>query len=172
MDLLEKISYLKWNFSKEEFINFFSHKTWYPPHPTQNAIGFSDIINNKNVSIVAYFTVETEYDKLSNIVIIFTDEMSDVQLNYFFEYYVKYFDDKYKKRINTRTIPNRSSNSDLIKYMTSKSVMWVNDGTVVSVDVALADDGSPNPSLSIRLSDRYNDPITKIAKDHIDSQFK
>lgn len=168
MNLIEEISSLKWGLSKQEYKNVFSDKQWQPDHPTQNAVGFYDTIQNRTVFVVAYFLTD-EQDKLGKIIINFEGIETDTQRKYIFEDQIKYLTEKYGKPIRSMTTPEKST--AMPEYCLSERIMWKTSDTVIDASLALSKHDSPNPFLGITFYDKQNDPFVKEFVNWIDSDY-
>jgi len=168
MKLLEQISSLKWDLRKQEYKNIFSDKQWLPDHPSQNAIAFSDSIENRLVSVVSYFIVDNQ-DKLAKIAISFEDIETDTQRKFIFESVIKSLIDKYGEPKYSTTMPQIDTPPE---YRFSESIRWAKDDTVVEAILALSEHGSLNPGLVIFFYDKNNDPLMKEFPDYASPNYE
>lgn len=158
MDLIEEIASLEWGLSKQEYRNVFSDKQWQPDHPTQNAVGFYDTIQDRTVFVVAYFLTDKQ-DKLGKIIINFEGIETDTQRKYIFENQIKYLTEKYGKPARSTTTPKKST--AMPECCLSEQIIWKTNDTVIDASLALSKHDSPNPFLGITFFDRQNDPFIK-----------
>jgi len=157
MDLIEKISKIGWNLQKQEYKNIFSDKEWLPDHPTQNAIKFSDNIDNRQVSVYAYFLTDNQ-DALGKIAISFEDIQTDVQRKYIFENLIRFLTEKYGNPKYSSTMSRLSTPPE---YRISESMRWATEDTVVEASLALSEHGAINPALIVFFYSKKNDPLMK-----------
>ena len=158
MNIIEKISLLKWGLPKQEYKNIFSNKQWFPNHPTQNAVGFSDEIENRNVSVVAYFIINDEIDRLARIVINFENIETDTQRKFIFENQVKDLNKLYGEMKYSTTMTRLDTSQE---YRLSELIIWKKNNTTVNATLALSEHGCLNPGVTIAFGDGQNDPVSK-----------
>ncbi|MFA5163253.1 MAG: hypothetical protein WC441_01865 [Patescibacteria group bacterium] len=168
MKLLEQISLLKWDLRKQEYKNIFSDKKWLPDHPTQNAIAFSDSIDNRQVSVSAYFLTDNQ-DKLGKIGISFEDIQTDIERKDIYENLVRTLSEKYGDFKYSTTMPRINTP---IEYRFSESIRWATDDTIVEATLILSECGSPNPGLGIIFYDKKNDPLMKEFPDYASPNYE
>ncbi len=162
MNLIEKISSLKWSLQKQEYKNIFSDKQWLPDHPTQNAVSFSDDIDNRQVFVSAYFLTDNQ-DTLGKIAISFEEIQTDTQRKYIFENLLRVLTEKYGDPKYSSTMPRISTPPE---YRISESVRWATKDTVIEAILALSEHGAINPALVVFFYDRQNDPFMKKFPDY------
>jgi len=162
MDLLEKISGLGWNLRKEEYKNIFSDKEWLPDHPTQNAIKFSDNIDNRRVSVYAYFLTDNQ-DALGKIAVSFEDIETDTQRKYIFENLIRFLTEKYGNPKYSSTMSRLSTPPE---YRISESMRWATEDTIVEAILALSEHGAVHPALIVFFYSKQNDPLMKQFPDY------
>lgn len=158
MNLIEKVSLLKWGISKQEYKNIFSGKHRLFDHPIQNAVGFYDEIENRKVSVVAYFIVNGEQDNLVRVDISFENIKTDIQRNFIFKNLLTYLKKRYGK-INYKNIATKNAPK---KFRFSELNIWKTKDTIITATLALSRHGCQNTSVVISFSDNYNDPISKL----------
>ncbi|MDD8053327.1 MAG: hypothetical protein PHX90_04490 [Thermotogota bacterium] len=163
MDLLEKISGLSWNLRKEEYKNIFSDKEWLLDHPTQNAIKFSDNIDNRRVSVHAYFLTDSQ-DALGKIAVSFEDIETDTQRKYIFENLIRFLTEKYGNPKYSSTMLRLSTPPE---YRISESMRWATEDTIVEAILALSEHGAVHPALIVFFYSKQNDPLMKQFPDYV-----
>ena len=168
MKLLEQISSLKWDLRKQEYKNIFSDKQWLPDHPTQNAIAFSDNIENRRVSVSAYFLTDNQ-DRLGKIGISFENIQTDTERKDIYENLIRTLSDKYGDPKYSTTMPRIDTPPE---YRFSESIRWAKDDTVVEAILALSEHGSLNPGLIIFFYDKNNDPLMKEFPDYASPNYE
>lgn len=157
MYLIEKISQLGWDLQKQEYKKVFSDKEWLPDHPTQNAIKFSDNIDNRRVSVYAYFLTDNQ-DALGKISVSFEDIETDTQRKYIFENLIRVLTEKYGNPKYSSTISRLSTPPE---YRISESMRWATEDTVVEAILALSEHGAIHPALIVFFYSKKNDPLMK-----------
>ena len=128
-----------------------------PDHPTQNAVGFFDNYFDFPVTVVAYFIIDGNEDKLARIVLGY-EKLDDKQYRNIFGRHVSILNTKYGK---PKYSTNDKSTSILPEYRLSKLIVWKTSHTVINALLALSEDGSANSGVGIALGDRDKDPISK-----------
>lgn len=130
MDLIEKISSLKWGLSKEEYRNVFSDKQWVDYHPEEkNAITFIEINDDVYTSVSAFFIVDDNNAyKLVEIFLSFykTDyqRLNDKISNDLFKKNKNYLTSIYGEPIHIdEHIPEELYMSEFISWKTEKSTV-------------------------------------------------
>jgi len=162
MDIIEKISILKWGTQKQEYRNIFSDKQWLPDHPTENAVGFLDTVENKKVTVVAYFLTDHQ-DSLAKIILACKDFQTDTQRKYIFEDIIKDLSHKYGEPKSSTTMARLNAPPE---YRISESIIWKTDDTVIDASLSLLKHGTQNPGIGIVFFDRNNDPLMKEFPDY------
>ncbi|PIR75340.1 MAG: hypothetical protein CO030_00005 [Candidatus Magasanikbacteria bacterium CG_4_9_14_0_2_um_filter_42_11] len=143
--------------SKKEFRILFSDKEWFPDHPAQNACGFKDLVDHKNVSIVAYFVIDGYADGLARICVSFDDIETDNQRKFIFENQLSELKKKYGQPLYTKLLDKNG----LPEHQMSELDVWINENSVISAVLTLSEDGSLQPNINISFGDKINDPISK-----------
>lgn len=167
MDLIEKLSSLKWGLPKQEYREIFSDKQWLPDHPTENAVGFCDEIENRNVSVVAYFVINDEIDRLARIVARFESMETDTQRRFVFESYVDKLNKSYGNIKYSTTIQNVDTPQE---YRLSELAIWETNGTIIMSGLRLSKDNCIDPGIFISFGDSQNDPVSKMWREIIDTK--
>jgi len=176
MNIIEKISSLKWGLSKQEYKSIFSDKQWLPDHPSQNALGFYGIYDNKQISIVAHFLTDMQ-DKLGKITITFEDIQTDTQCNFIFEDMIQVLNKIYSEPAEycselKDNDPQAQKRNKMFNALTiSKHATWLTDDTIIEILMFLTEHGSPNPFFGITFYDRQNDPFAKRFAKYFDKKY-
>ena len=165
MNLIEQVKSLKWGILKSEYRKVFSDKSWYPDHPTQNAVGFSENYLGYPLQIYAYFVIDGNKDKLAKVVVAFGN-LTDEQLKELFRKLVVDLTEKYGEPQFSETLEDRLS--EMKKWKTKDSVISVD--FMLSKSSALSEFnafnissgfGAASPGIGITWGDIKIDPLSK-----------
>lgn len=137
MDLIEKISSLKWGLSKQEYRNVFSDKHFVNYYPEEkNAVVFLEI-NNGIKTVVSAFFINENLDKLASIIITFLNtnhqRLDDNVSNDLFE----------KNKNDLMAIygkPNCLNNNPPMEFYMSKFINWKTENSIITLDLQLSED--------------------------------
>ncbi len=165
MNLIEQIKSLKWAILKSEYQKVFSDKSWYPNHPTQNAVGFSENYLGYPLQVYAYFVIDGNKDKLARVVAAFGN-LTDEQLEELFRKLVVDLTEKYGEPQFSETSEDRLS--EMKKWKTKDSI--ISADFMLSKSSALSEFNAFNissgfstagPGIGITWGDIKNDPLSK-----------
>lgn len=165
MNLIEQIKSLKWGILKSEYQKIFSDKSWYPDHPTQNAVGFSENYLGYPLQIYAYFIIDGNKDKLAKVVAAFGN-LTDEQLKEVFKKLVVDLIEKY----------GEPQFSEISEDKLSEMKNWKTDDSIISANFMLSKSSvlaefnafnlssgfsAASPSVGVIWGDIKNDPLSK-----------
>lgn len=140
----------------------FSDKQWLPDHPTENAVGFLDTIENKKVTVVAYFLTDHQ-ERLAKIIVACENFETDIQRKYIFEILIKNLRLQYGE---PKSLTAMSRLNAPPEYRVSESIIWKTDDTVIDALLSLSEHKTANPGIAIVFFDRNNDPLMQEFPDY------
>lgn len=135
MDILEKISSLKWGITKEEYKSVFSDKHFVDYHPEEkNVVVFLKIDNGIEMVVSAFFINENIY-KLASIIVTFCDtrhqRLDDDASN-------KLFKKNKNELISIYGEPNYIVSDFPPEFIFTKHLNWKTDNSIVVLSLQLS----------------------------------
>jgi hypothetical protein len=159
---LDQLVQCQWGISRKAFQEVMGDLDELPPHPTENALGFSGKIQGVPADIVGYFeTTMFGRGKLRKVTINFFDARpSDAEIAATFEACMAVLTEVFGNSDGDRP----GDPMDPPKMRQSRMVHWVTNHSVVLASMALLADGvAPTaPGLGIFYADKHNDPTAQL----------